>query len=421
MEEKILIIGSGGREYSLGKKFIEDPRVQKIYFFPGNGATEEIGENIVFRNDGEIIKFVQDYCIDFVIIGPEKPLVSGLSDILREAGIKVFGPSKKAALLEGSKAFMKDFVSRFNVPTAAYLKTSDFEKACEFIDKLSLPIVVKADGLCAGKGVIIALSYAEAKSCVDEMLCGKSFGEAGKCVVIEEFLEGYELSVFALCDGEEYVLLPVAQDHKRLLSGDRGPNTGGMGAYAPTPLCDEILKQKIKDRIIEPTLKGMLKENNPFSGVLFAGIMVVKNEPYLLEYNVRFGDPECEVLMPLLKTPLLDLCYAVMEHSLSDIKVEFFDEYCVGIVLVSKDYPYKNSQPQAIYIKNFDSSIGHLSFGGVVKKNNELLATGGRVLLGIGKGKTLSEARKNAYSLVEKIHFNGMGYRDDIGLKVLEH
>ncbi|PAF41412.1 phosphoribosylamine--glycine ligase [Helicobacter sp. 11S02596-1] len=428
MKQKILIIGSGGREYALGKKFLEDSRIEKIYFCPGNGATEEIGENITCKDFEAIVRFSQECGIDLVVIGPEVPLVEGLADELQKAGINVFGPSKQAAQLEGSKAFMKDFVSRHNIPTARYLQTSDLKLAKSFLASLTLPVVIKADGLCAGKGVIIATTQKEALETLESMLDGKSFGNAGKRVVIEEFLDGYELSVFALADGEDYVLLPVCQDHKRLLNGDEGPNTGGMGAYAPTPLCDESLKQKIKTKIIEPTLKGMSQEGMPFSGVLFAGVMVIvidgELEPYLLEFNVRFGDPECEVLLPLLKTPLLDLCRAVSDHRLGDFEVAFFDGYCLGVVAVSKDYPYQNASPETIFIKDcineFDPSSGHLIFAGVSKKDGKLVSSGGRVLLSVGRGKTLLEAKKQAYSLMNKVHFEGMAYRNDIGFRALE-
>ncbi|PAF53493.1 phosphoribosylamine--glycine ligase [Helicobacter sp. 13S00482-2] len=423
--QKILIIGNGGREYAIGKAFSQDIRVDKIYFYPGNGGTLQLGENVSFKSDKELIDFILFHQINFVFIGPEIPLVQGMSDTLRKAGIKVFGVSKKAARLEGSKAFMKDFVSRFNIPTAKYLQTSDFTKAKEFITLLTPPIVLKADGLCAGKGVLILPTHKQALEELKNMLEGKSFGDAAKCVVIEEFLDGYELSVFAICDGEEYVLLPASQDHKRLLSGDRGPNTGGMGAYAPTPLCDEKMMKKIEDSIIKPTLKGMQEENVPFCGVLFAGIMVVKNnnilEPYLLEFNVRFGDPECEILLPLLKTSLLDICYGVMEHKLGLLKIELLNKYCVGVVVASKNYPYDSSEPSVIRIDDFNDILGHICFAGVSFKDGVLMATGGRVLICIGIGDDFEGARKNAYALVGKIQFDGMVYRDDIGFRALRN
>lgn len=423
--QKILIVGSGGREYAIGKAFLQDSRVSKVYFYPGNGGTSKLGENISTRSNEELIDFILSHQIDFVFIGGETPLVEGMSDILTQAKIKVFGPTQRAAQLEGSKAFMKDFVSSFNIPTARYLQTSDFVKGKEFITSLNPPIVIKADGLCAGKGVVISSTKEEAFVELENMLEGKSFGDASKCVVIEEFLDGYELSVFAICDGEDCILLPAAQDHKRLLSGDMGPNTGGMGAYAPTPLCDETMMKKIQDCIILPTLKGMKERGMPFCGVLFAGIMVVEKQsvlhPYLLEFNVRFGDPECEILLPLLKTPLLDICYGVLEHRLGELKVEILDKYCVGVMIASQNYPYNSSEAKLITIGDFDKKIGHICFAGVSDKNGELFATGGRVMLCVGIGDSFENARKNAYSIVDKVHFEGMNYRDDIGFRALQN
>lgn len=425
ISQKILIIGNGGREYAIGKAFLQDSRVSKVYFYPGNGGTSKLGENISTRSNEELIDFILSHQIDFVFIGGETPLVEGMSDILTQAKIKVFGPTQSAAQLEGSKAFMKDFVSSFNIPTARYLQTSDFIKGKEFITSLNPPIVIKADGLCAGKGVVISSTKEEAFVELENMLEGKSFGDASKCVVIEEFLDGYELSVFAICDGEDCILLPAAQDHKRLLSGDMGPNTGGMGAYAPTPLCDEVMMKKIQDCIISPTLKGMKERGMPFCGVLFAGIMVVEKQsvlqPYLLEFNVRFGDPECEILLPLLKTPLLDICYGVLEHRLGELKVEILDKYCVGVVIASQNYPYNSSEARLIAIGDFDKKIGHICFAGVSDKNGELFATGGRVMLCVGIGDSFENARKNAYSIVDKVHFEGMNYRDDIGFRALQN
>lgn len=425
ISQKILIIGNGGREYAIGKTFLQDSRVSKVYFYPGNGGTSKLGENISTRSNEELIDFILSHQIDFVFIGGETPLVEGMSDILTQAKIKVFGPTQRAAQLEGSKAFMKDFVSSFNIPTARYLQTSDFLKGKEFITSLNPPIVIKADGLCAGKGVVISSTKEEAFVELENMLEGKSFGDASKCVVIEEFLDGYELSVFAICDGEDCILLPAAQDHKRLLSGDMGPNTGGMGAYAPTPLCDEVMMKKIQDCIISPTLKGMKERGMPFCGVLFAGIMVVEKQsvlqPYLLEFNVRFGDPECEILLPLLKTPLLDICYGVLEHRLGELKVEILDKYCVGVVIASQNYPYNSSEARLVTIGDFDKKIGHICFAGVSDKNGELFATGGRVMLCVGIGDSFENARNNAYSIVDKVHFEGMNYRDDIGFRALQN
>jgi len=305
----VMILGSGGREYSIGRAMKDDENVDKLYFAPGNGATESLGENVSIKDYHELAQFAKDNDIEFTIVGPEAPLVDGVVDIFKSEGLTIFGPSKEAAQLEGSKVYMKNFLAKYNIPTAAYIETDHIETAFKFIDTLSTPIVVKADGLCEGKGVIIAMSHDEAKKATSEMLSGQSFGDAGLQVVIEEFLDGYELSMFAICDGDDLVLLQAAQDHKRLMDGDQGPNTGGMGAYAPTPLVDDTLYEKVKERIIRPTLAGMKNEGAPFEGVLFIGIMVVKGEPITLEFNVRFGDPECEILMPLMKSSGFDLLY----------------------------------------------------------------------------------------------------------------
>ncbi len=319
---------------------------------------------------------------------------------------------------------MKNFLSRYNIPTAAYIETRDYQKASDFIETLSLPIVVKADGLCAGKGVIIAQSKEEAKRAVQDMLSGKSFGDAGTSVVVEEFLDGYELSLFVICDGEDYKVLPAAQDHKRLLDNDEGPNTGGMGAYAPTPLIDDTLYLKVEERVIRPTLEGMKKENAPFEGVLFIGLMIVKNEPIVLEYNVRFGDPECEILMPLLKTPLCELLYNASTRNLKNQKIEFYNQYAVAVVMASENYPYGNSKPSEIIVdKNALEGLEHthISYAGVTLEDDKLYATGGRVLLCVGVGESIKEARDRAYMLCGQVHFAGKHFRQDIAYQALAH
>ena len=346
--------------------------------------------------------------------------MDGLADVLRKNGIPVFGPSAKAARLEGSKAYMKEFTKRYDIPTAGFLQTQDYNEACTFIESLNLPIVIKADGLCAGKGVIIAQTYEEAKNVAKEMLDGKSFGDAGKTIVVEEFLEGFELSVFAMCDGKDFIVLPAAQDHKRLLEGDKGPNTGGMGAYAPTPLATEEIIEEIKSCIITPTLDGMARDGNPFSGTLFCGIMVVKGKPYLLEFNVRFGDPECEVLMPLFKEGLLDCFLACANGGLSEVRYRIDSGVCVGVVVASKDYPYKNSKKEKITLSQQTKQEAHISFAGVSKEGDDLVASGGRVLVCVGKGKNVKEATECAYSSVESVKFNGMQFRRDIAHQALE-
>jgi len=419
----VLILGSGGREYSIGLALTKDSNVGKIYFAPGNGATSQLGQNLTISDYGEMADFVEKHSIDLTIVGPEAPLVEGVVDIFKERGLTIFGPTSQAAQLEGSKIFMKNFLARHNVPTAKYIETDSFEDATHFIETLDTPIVVKADGLCGGKGVIIAQSHEDAKKAAKEMLSGDSFGDAGNAIVVEEFLDGYELSVFAICDGKDYVVLPAAQDHKRLLTGDEGPNTGGMGAYAPTPLVNDEIYRKIDERVIEPTLRGMEKEGMPFMGVLFIGVMVVKGEPIILEYNVRFGDPECEVLMPLLKSPASELFYKAATGDLKNIKIEFFDKYAVGIVLASKDYPYKSTPPAEIIVDEIHhKGLGenaHISFAGVSEEDGVLYAAGGRVLVCVGIGESIAEAQKYAYMLVGQVHFAGKQCRTDIAYQAL--
>ena len=421
----VLIIGAGGREYSIGMALKKDENVGKLYFAPGNGATDELGENLAISDFAELADFCEANNVDLTIVGPEAPLVNGIVDLFEERGLKIFGPSAKASQLEGSKIFMKNFLARHNVPTAKYIETDSIETAYKFIMTLDAPIVVKADGLCGGKGVIIAQSHDEAKKAVGEMLSGDSFGDAGKSIVVEEFLDGYELSVFALCDGEDYVVLPAAQDHKRLLNNDKGPNTGGMGAYAPTPLVNDEIYKKLDERVIVPTLEGMKAEGMPFKGVLFIGVMVVDNEPIILEYNVRFGDPECEELMPLIKSSVLDLFYKGATNDLKNLELEFHDKFAVGVVMSSKDYPYKSSAPAEIIVDDIIhdeifSEHAHISYAGVTRdEDGKLYATGGRVLVCVGLGDTIAEAQQRAYMLVGQVHFAGKHCRTDIAYQAL--
>jgi len=420
----ILIIGSGGREYSIGLALKRDKNVGKLYFAPGNGATDQLGENIAMSDFTALADFVEEHGVVLTIVGPEAPLVEGIVDLFKERGLTIFGPSAGAAQLEGSKIFMKNFLARHNVPTAKYIETDSLNDATAFIATLDTPIVVKADGLCGGKGVIIAQSHDEAKVAAADMLAGSSFGDAGTSIVVEEFLDGYELSVFAICDGKDYVVLPAAQDHKRLLNEDQGPNTGGMGAYAPTPLVTDEIYAKLDERVIKPTLKGMEAEGNPFTGVLFIGVMVVKGEPIILEYNVRFGDPECEELMPLLKSPASELFYKAATGDLANATIEFHDKYAVGVVMASKDYPYKSSAPAEIVIDDINhdelEDNSHISYAGVTREEDgKLYATGGRVLVCVGMGDSIAEARDHAYMLVGQVHFVGKQCRTDIAYQAL--
>ena len=421
----ILILGSGGREYSIGLA-LKNEKSHNLYFMPGNGATSDLGKNINITDYEKLAIFAKENSIDLTIVGPEGPLVDGVVDIFKKYELTIFGPSKEAAQLEGSKAYMKNILKKYNIPTAAFIETSNKQDAYDFIDGMkNLPIVVKADGLCGGKGVIIAQSKEEAKKTVDDMLNGEAFGEAGEKVIVEEFLDGYELSVFAICDGENYKILPAAQDHKRVGDGDTGPNTGGMGAYAPTPLVNDEIYKKLEDRVIKPTLKGMQEENAPFEGVLFIGVMVVKGEPIVLEYNVRFGDPECEILMPLIESKVSELFYYGATKQLDKLDIKFKDKFAVGVVMASSNYPYSASAPSIISLSNIiDKELlenSHISFAGVEEKDGNLIATGGRVAVCVGLGDNIQEARDRAYLLSSEISFDGKKFRTDIAYQALKN
>ncbi|EAH7845842.1 phosphoribosylamine--glycine ligase [Campylobacter jejuni] len=415
---KIMILGSGAREYSIALALRRVDKNLEFYFAPGNGATESLGTNLNLKDPVVLATYAKEKGFDLCIVGSESFLAEGVVDIFKQQGLAIFGPSKAAAMLETSKSFMKSFLKKYRIKTAKFLNTNDIEKAKNFIYSLTPPIVVKADGLCAGKGVIIAKTHEEAIEETAKMLSGESFGDAGKLVVIEEFLDGYELSIFAVCDGNDFVLLPAAQDHKKLLDNDQGPNTGGMGAYAPSSLANESLLRKVQKDIILPTLAGMKKEGAEFCGVLFIGAMIVGNKPYVLEFNVRFGDPECEVLMPLIEDPL-ELILAATQKRLRHSKIKIKKEFAVGVVCASENYPYKSSPKSEITVNNIPEN-SHISYAGVSLEDGKLMADGGRVLVCIGTGKSIEEAQKNAYKLCDNVNFKGKQYRKDIAHQVLK-
>ncbi|KQH35149.1 phosphoribosylamine--glycine ligase [Campylobacter coli] len=415
---KIMILGSGAREYSIALALKRVDENLEFYFALGNGATESLGTNLNFKDPVVLATYAKEKEFDLCIVGSESFLAEGVVDIFKQHNIPIFGPTKAAAMLETSKSFMKSFLKKYRIKTAKFLNTNDIEKAKNFILSLTPPIVVKADGLCAGKGVIIAKTHEEAIEEASKMLSGESFGEAGKLIVVEEFLDGFELSIFAVCDGNDFVLLPAAQDHKKLLDGDKGPNTGGMGAYAPSSLANESLLRKIQKDIIIPTLAGMKKEGSEFCGVLFIGIMVVGNKPYVLEFNVRFGDPECEVLMPLIENPL-ELILATTQKRLRHTKIKIKKDYAVGVVCASENYPYKSSPKSEISITNIPENT-HISYAGVSLEDGKLMADGGRVLVCVGTGSSIEEAQKKAYELCENVHFKGKQFRKDIAHQVIQ-
>jgi phosphoribosylamine--glycine ligase len=420
----ILIIGSGGREYSIALALKKENKNFNLYFMPGNGATTKLGENITTLSYDKLAIWAKQKEINLTIVGPEQPLVDGICDIFRANNLTIFGPNKFPAKLEGSKAYMKNILKKYNIPTASFVESADISVLNNFIDNMpNLPIVVKADGLCGGKGVIIATSKQQAKNEAASMLSGENFGTAGNRVIVEEFLDGFELSVFAVCDEDSFIVLPAAQDHKRVGDGDTGPNTGGMGAYCPTPLITDDIYQKIETNIIKPTLDGMKKENATYTGVLFVGVMVVSGEPIVLEYNVRFGDPECETILPLFNSSVFDMFYKTATNNLSNYKLQIQDRYCVSVVMCSKSYPYKTDKPTQIIIDDIcDDSIrqnSYISYAGVSKTDGELFAHGGRVLLCIGMGSSIAQARDIAYKLCGQVHFAGKKIRTDIAYQAI--
>ncbi|MDB5491347.1 MAG: phosphoribosylamine--glycine ligase [Micavibrio sp.] len=422
----ILLIGSGGREHALAWLLKQSPRCGKLYCAPGNPGIADSAECVAIAIDDldGIITFAKDKKIDLVIVGPEGPLVGGLADMLDRHGIAVFGPSSEAAQLEGSKAFMKDFVSRHKIPTAAYGRFTDADEAERFIRKTGAPIVVKADGLAAGKGVIIALSVEEAITATREMLSGVAFGAAGREVVIEEFLDGEELSYFVIADGRTFVPLTSAQDHKRVGDGDTGLNTGGMGAYSPAHLMTPEMEQKILDRMIRPTIDGMMRENNPFKGVLFAGIMVVKGEPILLEYNTRFGDPECQTILSRLDYDLVTLLDAAARGKLDTIRdqVKWKDAVALCVVMAAEGYPgtpRKDTVIRGIDLADTVEGVKVFHAGTARNEKGEIVAAGGRVLGVTAYAKDVATARANAYQAVDLLNWPEGFCRRDIAWRAL--
>ncbi|MEH3110762.1 MAG: phosphoribosylamine--glycine ligase [Agrobacterium cavarae] len=413
---KVLLIGSGGREHALAWKIAQSPQLTKLFAAPGNPGIAEHAElvSLNVEDHAAVVAFCREQSIDFVVVGPEAPLVAGLADDLRAAGFATFGPSKGAAQLEGSKGFTKDLCARYNIPTGAYQRFKSAEPAKAYIREQGAPIVIKADGLAAGKGVTVAMTEAEALAAVHDCFDG-AFGAAGAEVVVEAFLDGEEASFFCLSDGKTALALATAQDHKRVGDGDTGPNTGGMGAYSPAPVMTDEMVQRTMREIIQPTIEGMAKDGNPFSGVFFAGLMITKKGPELIEYNVRFGDPECQVLMMRLKSDLLPILYATATGTLDQVTAEWRDDPALTVVLASKGYPaaYDKNTPIAFIPKESeDAKVFH---AGTALKDGQLVATGGRVLNVTAFGSTVSEAQARAYELVDAVKWENGFCRRDIG------
>ena len=418
---KILVIGGGGREHAIIKALKKNPAVEELFALPGNGGME--GEatcvNIGAKDIPAIVAFAKEHAIDFAVVAPDDPLVLGCVDALQEIGVPCFGPEAKAAIIEGSKAFSKDLMKKYGIPTANYETFTELDAALSYLDTQTAPIVVKASGLALGKGVIIAGTIADAKTAATEMMAEGKFGESGKCIVIEEFLTGPEVSVLAFTDGETMVPMVSSMDHKRALDNDEGLNTGGMGTVAPNPYYTDEVAQRCMEEIFLPTMRAMNSENRTFRGCLYFGLMITPDGPKVIEYNCRFGDPETQVVLPLLETDLLTIMQAVSEGRLKDVDVKFRKEHACCVVLASKGYPQS-------YEKGFEMTLPETAsdeeiyIAGAKRDGDRLLTNGGRVLGAVARAETLPAAIEKAYALAEKIHFDNAYYRKDIGQRALK-
>ncbi|MEO2066121.1 MAG: phosphoribosylamine--glycine ligase [Desulfurobacteriaceae bacterium] len=420
---KVLVVGSGGREHALAWKLAQSGKVSKVYGAPGNPGIAQIGQciDIPVTEIKALADFAEKEGIDLTVVGPEAPLVAGIVNEFESRGLKIFGPSKQAARLEGSKAFAKEMMKKYGVPTADFKVFSDPEEAKRYVKEKGAPIVVKADGLAAGKGVVVAKSVEEAIEAIEKIMVEKVFGSAGDKVVIEDCLFGEEASYLVITDGERFIPLATAQDHKAVFDGDKGPNTGGMGAYSPAPVLSEELEREVQERVIKPILEGMRKEGHPFKGVLYAGLMVTDEGVKVLEFNVRFGDPEAQAILRRLDSDLFDVCMSVSEGKLVD-ELKWKPETSICVVLASKGYPGKYEKGKVITgIEEAEKIPTVVVFhAGTKIENGKLVTNGGRVLNVTALGKDIFEARERVYRAVEKIHFEGMHYRKDIGLKAIK-
>ena len=422
---KILIVGGGGREHALAWKAAQSDKVETVYVAPGNAGTahENKMQNIDIDADdvGALKSFALEHGIGLTIVGPEVPLVKGIVDDFEAAGLKIFGPSKGAAQLEGSKAFTKDFLARHNIPTAAYGNFTDEDEAIAYARQQGAPIVIKADGLAAGKGVILAQTEDEAVDAIKDMLSGNKFGDAGARVVVEEFLSGEEASFICMVDGSNILPMASSQDHKARDNGDKGPNTGGMGAYSPAPVVTQNIHDRIMNEVIRPTVDGMASEGNDYTGFLYAGIMVAEDgTPKVLEYNVRFGDPETQPIMMRLNSDLVDLCLQALEHKLDNTSANWDVRTSLGVVLAAGGYPDSYKKGDAISgLDGTETESTKVFHAGTAEKNGAVVTSGGRVLCVCALGNSVTEAQQKAYELVRKISWNDVYYRTDIGYRAI--
>ena len=423
----VLLIGSGGREHALAWAIAKSPLCGELFIAPGNPGTAQCGTNVSLNvQDFEAVAdFIETHQVSLTVVGPEQPLVEGISDFLTKRDHAVFGPSKAAARLEGSKQFAKDFMARHQIPTAAYqvFTQEQFQDAASYItDQNTYPVVLKADGLAGGKGVLIPETEQEAMAALQELAEG-DLKEASQTLVIEEFMHGEEASIFAICDGHGFEIIGTAQDHKRQLDGDKGPNTGGMGAYSPSPLMTDEMIAQVREQIIEPTILGMKEEGSPYTGFLYVGLMLTQEGPKVVEYNCRFGDPECQVIIPRLQSDVLQHMYQSTQGSLEEELIAFDDQFRTTVVLVSGGYPGSYKKGQVIRgLQDAASMDGIQVFqAGTKEENGELMTAGGRVINVVAEGSSLQASIDKAYEGVERIHFNDVFYRKDIGTKGLKH
>ena len=422
----VLVIGSGGREHALAWKAAQSTDVETVFVAPGNAgsAREAKVENIALGIDdfGALADFAASNNVSLTIVGPEQPLVDGIVDFFNQRELPIFGPSKGAAQLEGSKAFTKDFLLRQNIPTGFYQNFTDIAKATAYLHKVGAPIVIKADGLAAGKGVIVAMTLAEAEDAVQDMLAGNAFGEAGHRVVIEEFLDGEEASFIVMVDGKNVLPMATSQDHKRASDGDTGPNTGGMGAYSPAPVVDDVIYQRVMDEVIYPTVKGMAEEGNDYTGFLYAGLMIMADgTPKVIEYNCRFGDPETQPILMRLKSDLVGHCLAALDGGLHKEQANWDPRPAVGIVLAAGGYPGSYTKGDAITgLETESSETAKVFHAGTAIKDGQVVTNGGRVLCATALGKTVAKAQQAAYEVAAGIEFTGLYKRSDIAWRAIE-
>lgn len=412
---KVLIIGNGGREHAIAWKVAQNENVEKIYCAPGNAGTygENKCENIDIKGNEKLLEFAKKNYIDITIVGPEAPLVDGIVDMFQNEGLKIFGPSKKAANLEGSKAFAKEFMKKYGVKTADYEVFTDGQSALKYLKGCTYPRVIKADGLAGGKGVIICQSLEEAEDAIKDFMINDVLGDSGKTVVVEEFLEGVEASILSITDGERVIPFISSKDHKTIFDDNKGPNTGGMGAIAPNPYCTEKVLKEFEKDIMIPTLNGIKAEHMDYKGIIFFGLMINDRGVYLLEYNVRMGDPETQVVLPLMKSDFIDLIECAIDVKLSSFNIEWFNKSSCCIVAASKGYPLSYST--GFEISNINSVKNKVFIAGAVNKDNRILTSGGRVLALCAVGENIVEARQGAYEEIKKIQFEGIYFRKDIG------